>query len=83
MSEEVKNELKDIIQLWKGKAREDKVVEIVSLILPEEVKKVWDPKAFDLNQIFHAGSKKADADGHLEPGHKKNIKFIFNKRRKK
>jgi len=77
VSEEVKNGLKDIIQYWKGKAREDKVVELASLILPEEVKKAWDPKAFDLNQIIHAGSKKADGDGHLDPGHEKPLKIGF------
>ncbi|MCD6318332.1 formate C-acetyltransferase/glycerol dehydratase family glycyl radical enzyme [Candidatus Aerophobetes bacterium] len=77
VSEEVKNGLKDIIQYWKGKAREDKVVELASLVLPEEVKKAWDPKAFDLNQIVHAGSKKADGDGHLEPGHEKPLKIGF------
>jgi len=77
VTEEIKKELKKIIKYWKGKAREDKVVELASLILPEELKKAWDPIAFDLNQIIHAGSKRADGDGHLEPGHEKPLKIGF------
>jgi len=77
VSEEVKGGLKEIIRYWKGKARENKVVELASLVLPEEVKKAWDPIAFDLNQFIHAGSKKADGDGHLEPGHEKPLKKGF------
>lgn len=77
IGEEVKNGLKDIIRYWKGKAREDKVVELSSLILPEEVKVAWDDKAFDLNEIIHAGSKRADGDGHSEPGHEKALKIGF------
>jgi len=77
VSEEVKGGLKEIIRYWKGKAREDKVVELASLILPEEVKVAWDDIGFDLNEIIHAGSKRADGDGHLEPGHETPLKKGF------
>jgi len=75
--EEIKGELKEIIRYWKGKAREDKVVELSSLVLPEEVKVAWDDKSFDLNEIIHAGSKRDDGDGHLETGHEKPLKKGF------
>lgn len=76
-SEEEKSGLKDIIQYWKGKAREDKVVELVSLILPEELKVAWDSETFNLNRVVHEGSKKADGAGHLESGHEKALKKGF------
>jgi len=77
VSEEVKNGLKDIIQYWKGKAREDKVNKLFLLILPEEVREAWNFESFDLNQIIHAGSKRADGDSHLEAGHEKPLKIGF------
>ena len=32
---------------------------------------------FELNQIIHAGYKRADGDGHMEPGHEKVLKKGF------
>jgi len=61
----VKEELREICKYWKGKTREDRVVNLASLVLPEEVKKAWSDKSFDLNEVIHAGSKRVDGTGHL------------------
>jgi len=77
VEDKIKDELKDIISYWKGIAREDKVNELASLTLPEEIKKGWNFKAFDLNQIIHIGTKRADGDAHVEAGHEKPVKIGF------
>jgi len=77
VEDKIKDGLKDIISYWKGKAREDKVNELASLTLPKEIKESWDFKAFDLNQVIHVGSKRADGDAHVEAGHEKPLKIGF------
>jgi formate C-acetyltransferase len=79
IDEKIKTELRKIIGYWKGKTREDKVTELSRLVLPEEILRAWSSRGFDLNQIIHAGSKKADGDGHLEPGHAKPLEIGFKK----
>jgi len=73
----VKEELKKICKYWKGKTREDRVVNLASLVLPEKVKKAWDDKSFDLNEVIHAGSKRADGAGHLIVNYEKVLNRGF------
>lgn len=77
VEEKIKDELKDIISYWKGKAREDKVNEIVSLTLPKEIEDGWDFKTLDLNQVIYGGAKREDGEAHVEAGHEKPLKIGF------
>jgi len=78
VSDEVKGSLKEIIRYWKGKAREDRVVELASLILPEEIKKSWDPEAFGIKPLLYAGYKKVSGgSGHTVLNYEKLLKKGF------
>lgn len=78
VSDEAKGSLKEIIRYWKGKAREDKVVELASLILPEEIKKSWDPEAFGIKPAIYAGYKKVSGgSGHTVLNYEKPLKKGF------
>lgn len=59
LKEENKEELKSIIQYWEGKTREDKIMHFASFVIPEKLKKAWDPKSFGIKPVIYAGYRKA------------------------
>ena len=78
VNNEVKESLKEIIRYWKGKAREDKLVELASLILPEGIKKSFDPEAFGIKPILYAGARKVSGgSSHTALNYEKAIRKGF------
>jgi pyruvate formate-lyase/glycerol dehydratase family glycyl radical enzyme len=59
VDEETKRELREIIAYWKGKSREDRVVQLASTVLPRMVGEAWDPKSFGIRPVIYAGYRKA------------------------
>lgn len=59
VKEDTKEELKSIISYWKGKTREENIVKLASLILPESAKKAWDLDSFGIKPVIYAGYRKA------------------------
>ncbi|HUV07124.1 MAG TPA: pyruvate formate lyase family protein [Spirochaetia bacterium] len=81
--EKAKRDLKKAIGYWKGKTREEKVVELASTVLPQMAGEAWDPKSFGIKPVIYAGYRKASGgSSHTALNTEKLLKGGFRAIRK-
>lgn len=78
VKEKVKKGLKNVISYWKGKGREEIIVERTFEVLPEEAKRAWDPEAYGIKPVIYAGYRKTSGgSGHTVLNYEKALKIGF------
>lgn len=69
-----KERLQDVFDYWKNRTHSDRVVFLTSILLPEDVKKSWNPEIFRINQVISNQIRRDSGDGHVIVNYEKVIK---------